>query len=74
MSQEDEIHDILNLTAKGIYQYSTNPRTWLESMVYLLGSLEKEATDEDPNHKLLFVDMLSALQDTIRNRLKSGGW
>ncbi len=74
MSKEDELHELLDGTAKGVYWYSNNPRVWLESMVYLLGRLEKEATDEDASHKLLFVDMLSALQDTIRNRLKTGGW
>jgi hypothetical protein len=74
MSKEDEIHDVLSETARGIYQYSTNPRTWLESIVYLLRCLEQKATDENSSHKMLFVDMLSALQDAIRNRLKTGGW
>ena len=74
MSKEDELHDLLNQTAQEISRISTNPRNWLDAMVYLLGRLEKQATNEDATHKLLFVDMLSALQDTIRNRLKTGGW
>jgi len=74
MSKEDELHELLGETAKGISRFSTNPRIWLESMIYFLGRLEQEATDEDPSHKLLYVDMLAALQDTIRNRLKTGGW
>jgi len=53
---------------------SSNPRTWLSWMVYLLGRLEQQATDENPSHKDLYKDMLSALQDAIRNRLRTGGW
>jgi hypothetical protein len=74
MSKEDDLHSLLGETAKVISGLSTNPRTWLDSMVYFLGCLEKEATNEDSIDKMLYVDMLSALQDTIRNRLKTGGW
>lgn len=74
MSKDDELRDLLNGTAAEISRLSNNPRTWLSWMVYLLGRLEQQATDEDPSHKEQFKDMLSALQDAIRNRFKTGGW
>jgi hypothetical protein len=74
MSVDDELRELLNGTASEISRLSSNPRTWLSWMVYLLGRLEQQATDENPSHKDLYKDMLSALQDAIRNRLKTGGW
>ena len=46
-------------------------RKW---MVYLLASLEKQATDINPANKDSFKAMLSALQDAIRNHFRTGGW
>ena len=43
-------------------------------MVYLLGRLDREAMDENPAHKMAFDEMLAALEDAIRNRMKTGGW
>ncbi len=74
MSKEDELRDLLNGTAIEISRLSSNPRTWLSWMVYLLGRLEEQATNENPSHRDLYKDMLAALQDAIRNRLKTGGW
>jgi hypothetical protein len=74
MSKEDELRDLLNGTATEISRLSSNPRTWLSWMVYLLGRLEEQATNENPSHRDLYKDMLAALQDAIRNRLKTGGW
>jgi hypothetical protein len=74
MSTEDELRELLNGTAAEISRLSRNPRTWLSWMVYLLGRLEQQATNENPSHKDLYKDMLAALQDAIRNRLKTGGW
>jgi hypothetical protein len=74
MSVDDELRDLLDGTAIEISRMSGNPRTWLSWMVYLLESLERQATNENPSHKDLYKDMLSALQDAIRNRLKTGGW
>jgi len=74
MSREDELRDLLDETAVEISRMSSNPRTWLSWMVYLLGRLEQQATDENPTHKDLYKDMLAALQDAIRNRQKTGGW
>ncbi len=73
MSREDELRNILNLTAKEISRTQNNPRTWLSWVVYLLGQLEQEAANQNPD-KTSFIEMLSALQDAIRNRQKTGGW
>jgi hypothetical protein len=74
MSRDDELRQLLDETAKEISRLSSNPRTWLSWMVYLLGRLEQQATDENPSHTVLYKDMLSALLDAIRNRLRTGGW
>ncbi|MBI5842233.1 MAG: hypothetical protein HZB19_19270 [Chloroflexi bacterium] len=74
MSREDELRDILQQTAKDIAQAQGNPRTWLSWIVYLLARLEEQATNENPANKESFLEMLSALQDEIRNRTRTGGW
>ena len=74
MAKEDELRDILGTTAKEIAQIQTNPRTWLSWIVYLLTRLEEQATNENPSDKQAFLEMLSALQDEIRNRARTGGW
>ena len=73
-SNEDELRDVLDKTAQEIAQMYGNPRTWQSWMVYLLGRLEEQATHENPANMETFKEMLSALQDEIRNRLKTGGW
>ncbi len=74
MSRDDELKDILDETAKQIANLSTNPRTWLSWLVYLLEQLEKEASNENTSHKDLYRDTLSALEDTLRNHRNTGGW
>ena len=74
MSREDELREVLAETAKVISSTQTNPRTWLSWMVYLLARLEQQATDQNPINKDSYVSMLNALQDEIRNRLRTGGW
>ena len=74
MSRDDELRDVLNDAAKEISRLQGNPRTWLSWMVYLLARLEEKATNENPANKESFIEMLSALQDEIRNRMKTGGW
>ncbi len=74
MSRDEELRDVLDKTANEIKRLSSNPRTWLSWMVYLLAALEKQATDVNPADKDLYKDMLSALQDAIRNRFRTGGW
>jgi len=74
MSREDELRDVLNEAVKSISGAQSNPRTWLSWIVYLLARLEEKATNETPAYKESFLDMLSALQDEIRNRTRTGGW
>ena len=74
MSRDDDLRDLLNETANEISRLTDSPRTWLSWMVYLLERLESEATGVNPADKETFVDMLSALQDELRNRVRTGGW
>lgn len=74
MSKEDDIRDILNQAVKVISEVQSNPRTWQSWMVYLLAQLETEAAKGSSAYKDSFTDMLSALQDAIRNRMRTGGW
>jgi len=74
MISEDDVRDALNQAAKDVSQVQSNPRAWLAWMVYLLSRLEQKANNENPRDKDSYVEMLSALQDAIRNRLRTGGW
>jgi len=74
MSKEDELRDILNETVKSISEVQSNPRTWLSWIAYLLARLEEKATNENPANQEAFIEMLSALQDELRNRTRTGGW
>ncbi len=74
MSTEDELREILNRTAKAIAERQSNPRTWNSWVVYLLGQLENQATTGNSNYRESFTDMLTALQESIRNRFRTGGW
>jgi hypothetical protein len=72
-SNEDELRDVLNKAAQEISEMYGNPRTWTSWMVYLLDRLEAQAAG-NPAQKDSFKEMLSSLQDALRNRLKTGGW
>ena len=72
-ANEDELRDVLDKTALEISQMYSNPRSWQSWMVYLLGRLEAQAT-QNPAYMDSFKEMLAALQDELRNRLKTGGW
>jgi hypothetical protein len=74
MSKEDELRDILNEAVKDIAESESNPRAWLSWVVYLLARLEEKSTNENPANRESFLEMLSALQDEIRNRARTGGW
>jgi hypothetical protein len=74
MSKEEELREIMNEVVNNMAEAQTNPRTWLAWIVYLLARMEEKATNENPAYKESFVDMLSALQDEIRNRQRTGGW
>ena len=64
----------LNEAVKSMAEAQPNPRTWLAWIVYLLARLEEKATNENPAYRESFLDMLSALQDELRNRTRTGGW
>ncbi len=72
MSNEDELREILDNTANDISRLSPNPRTWLSWLVYLLARLEKEAISRSSGSKDEYYEMLSALQDSIRNYFRTG--
>ncbi len=74
MSKEDELREVLKETANEISLAQSNPRTWLSWIVYLLARLEEKATDGNPANMDSFLEMLSALQDEIKNRTRTGGW
>ncbi len=74
MSSDDELRDLMDLTASDLKRLSGNPRTWLSWMVYLLAALEKQSRDINPADKESFEEMLAALQDAIRNHVRTGGW
>jgi hypothetical protein len=73
MINEDEFREALNNTARDMAELEGNPRTWLSWLVYLLARLE-EKTSITPSDKESFLEMLTALQDEIRNRVRTGGW
>jgi hypothetical protein len=73
MIKEDDLRDSLNEIANDIVDLESNPRTWLSWMVYLLARLEERSTIT-ASDKEAFFEMLSALQDEIRNRMRTGGW
>ena len=74
MSKEDNIRDILNEAAEEIVQAQSNPRSWLSWMVYLLKQFEDQATMEGHASRESYLEMLTALQDALRNRKRTGGW
>ena len=74
MSKEDELREALDEAVTSIAAAQSNPRTWLPWVIYLLARLEEKATNENPTYRESFLDMLSALQDEIRNRARTGGW
>ena len=74
MSKEDELREALNEAVASMAAAQSNPRTWLAWIIYLLARLEEKATNENPAYKESFLDMLSALQDELRNRQRTGGW
>jgi hypothetical protein len=74
MSKEDNIREILDEAAEEIVLAQSNPRSWLSWMVYLLAHFEEQATKEGHASRESYLEMLSALQDAIRNRKRTGGW
>jgi hypothetical protein len=70
---EDDLRETLDVAAEEIAQLSSNPRSWNSWMVYLLERLESQAV-KNPAYTESFSEMLVALQDELRNRLRTGGW
>lgn len=73
MIREDDIRDALDSIASDMVDLESNPRTWLSWMIYLLARLEERSTIT-ASDKEAYLEMLSALQDEIRNRTRTGGW
>jgi hypothetical protein len=73
MIKEDDLRQSLDNTARDMAELEGNPRTWLSWLVYLLARLEEQTTTNASDRES-FVEMLSALQDEIRNRMRTGGW
>ena len=74
MVREDDLRETLDRAAAEIAEIQSNPRAWLSWMIYLLDRLESAATKSSSADKDSFTEMLSALQDAIRNRDRTGGW
>ena len=74
MVREDDLRETLDRAAREIAEIQSNPRAWLSWMIYLLERLEGEATKASSADKDSFLEMVSALQDSIRNRDRTGGW
>lgn len=74
MSKEENVREILDEAVQAMIQADENPRTWLSWFVYLLSHLEEKATQQGPVNRASYVEMLSALQDELRNRNRTGGW
>jgi hypothetical protein len=72
-SNEDGLREILDSAAREIAEMYPNPRTWQSWMIYMLERLEAQAV-QNPAYTETFKEMLLALQDELRNRLKTGGW
>jgi hypothetical protein len=74
MIRDDDVKETLDRASGEIAEIQSNPRAWLSWMIYLLERLEGEATKGGSADKDSFLELLSALQDAIRNRTKTGGW
>ena len=74
MSREDDLRDTLKLTAKEFKHYDSNPISWSTWVIYFLKELEGLAMDANPLHQDMYEDLLSLLQDIIRDRRRTGGW
>ncbi len=74
MGSDEDVREVLNQAAKEIANRQANPRAWQSWVVYLLSRLEEEATNGGASSREACIDMLSALQDALRNRQRTGGW
>jgi hypothetical protein len=74
MIRDDDVKETLDRASSQIAEIQSNPRAWLTWLVYLLDRMESEATNSGSANKDSYMEMLSALQDAIRNKARTGGW
>ena len=74
MIRDDDVKETLDRASSEIAEIQSNPRAWLTWLVYLLDRLESQATTAGSANKDSYMEMLSALQDAIRNKNRTGGW
>jgi len=74
MIRDDDVKETLERASSEIAEIQSNPRAWLTWMIYLLERLEAQANGAGAASKDSFMEMLSALQDAIRNKARTGGW
>ena len=74
MSREDDLRDSIKITAKELYDFDKNPISWTSWITYLFKELENLSMDVNPLHQDIYEDLLSMVQDLIRERRRTGGW
>lgn len=74
MGSDEDVREALDQAAREIAGRQGNPRAWQSWVVYLLGRLEEQATNAGASSRESFIDMLSALQDALKSRQRTGGW
>jgi len=74
MTREDELRNAVKRLSEELYRYDSNPSTWQAWLVSLLEQLQQQATEVNPMNSSLYIEMITRLADSIRNRLRTGGW
>ena len=74
MSREDELRENIERTAEEFKRFDNNPIAWSSWVVYLLKELESLSMDANPLHQDMYEDLLTLVQDIIRDRRRTGGW
>ena len=74
MSNDDELRDLLTVTAQEIKRLSSNPSTWQHWIVFLMKELEQQAMNVSTMDSNLYREMLTSLQVSLRTRLRTGSW
>jgi hypothetical protein len=72
-SSEDELREVMGQMAKDLAETYSNPSSWGTWLVFLFERLEAQAA-VSPSGKEAFRDLLSYVQESIRNRVRTGGW
>ena len=74
MIRDEDIREILDEAARSIDERDGNPSSWHTWLIYLLQQMETRAQGPNPRNSELYREMLSMLQESIRNRSRTGGW